>query len=265
MPRNKQETNTKAKRRAHNEGSIYYRADVKLWYGKVLTGRKADGSPQYTYVKAKKQEDVRTKVNALVRDVGLNGLPIATSCANANFGQMFCDWYGVFKADSVTDVTNEKNMGLMRLHIVPALGKYDITDIDTVRVQRFINSMKKQKLEGGFGYSNDSKCGYSSDYIRKARSLLDQFFKYALRKSLVTVNPVLDAKVGVVVSAENMDPDDEGKALTPELRVAVFQAVENHAVLKPILLTLAMQGLRTQDGHVKSKTKKSVLPPPLMN
>jgi len=37
----------------------------------------------------------------------------------------------------------------MKLHIFPALGKLDVKDVDTVRIQRFINKMKKEKLVGG--------------------------------------------------------------------------------------------------------------------
>jgi len=99
----------------------------------------------------------------------------------------------------------------------------------------------------GVGYANNSNGGYSSDYIKKTRSLLDQFFKYAVHKNFVTTNPVTDVKVGSVNKNDSTDPDDKGKALRPELRAVVFEAVENHPVLKPIIMTLAMQGLRTQE------------------
>ena len=190
--------NTKTKRRAHNEGSIYFRKDVGLWYGKVVTGRKADGSPQHTYVKGERQDEVRVKVNALAGEVNANGYSVESTCVNNNFKHLFSEWYDVFKAEDLADVTDEKNRSIMSLHIFPVLGKFDVDDIDTMRVQRFINKMKKEKLTGGFGYSNDSSGGYSSDYIKKTKSLLDQFFKYAVRKNLVKVNPITDVTVGSV-------------------------------------------------------------------
>lgn len=246
MP-HKKETKTKTKRRAHNEGSIYFRKDVGLWYGKVVTGRKADGSPQHTYVKGEKQDDVRIKVNALAGEVNINGFSVESSREDTNFKHLFSEWYDVFKAEDLADVTDEKNRSIMSLHIFPVFGKLDVKDIDTMRIQRFVNKMKREKLTGGFGYSNDSSGGYSADYIKKTKSLLDQFFKYAIRKNLVKTNPVSDVTVGSVEHNGRVDPDDEGKALRPELRVSVFEAVESNSVLKPILMTLSMQGLRTQE------------------
>jgi integrase len=245
MPRLR-ETKSVAGRRANNTGLIRERKDGRFEI-RITSGYKSDGKPNAKSYYFKTKAEAEKKAAILAADVLTNGYRNITTQTEIVFESEFREWYDVFKTDDVTDVTNEKNMSIMRLHIFPALGKYDVKDVDTVRIQRFINKMKREKLEGGFGYSSDSSGGYSVDYIKKTKSLLNQFFEYAVEKNFVATNPVKSVKVGSVNKEENTDPDEKGKALRPELRVAIFEAVENHPVLKPILLTFTMQGLRTQE------------------
>jgi len=240
------ETKTKAGRRANNTGSVTQRKDGR-WSCSVITGYKSNGKPDRKFFYFKNKHEAERKAASLAAEVIRAGYRNVLAVTNTNLEHLCTEWYEVFKAEDLSDVTNEKNWSIMKLHIFPALGALDVKDVDTMRIQRFINRMKRKKLEGGFGFSNDSDGGYSTDYIKKTRSLLDQFFKYAVRKNLVTTNPVSDVKVGSAGKNESIDPDEKGKALRPELRVAVFEAVENNPVLKPILMTLAMQGLRTQE------------------
>ena len=245
MPRLR-ETKTTADRRANNTGCVSQRKDGR-WVCAVITGYKADGKPIRKWLYFKTKAEAEKKATLLAAEVLSTGYRTESSRTDTNFGNLFSGWYNVFKAEDLSDVSNEKNGTIMRLHILPVLGALDIKDVDTLRIQRFINKMKKKTLEGGFGFSNNTDGGYSPDYIKKTRSLLDQFFKYAVKKDIVKTNPVSDVQVGSVTKNESTDPDERGKALRPELRVAVFEAVENDPVLKPILMTLAMQGLRTQE------------------
>ena len=245
MPRLR-ETKSIAGRAANNTGCVTERKDGRFMVS-VIIGYKSNGKPDRKCFYFKTRDEAEKKRTLLAAEVLTMGYRTAPSCIDSNFEQLLSEWYNVFRTDDLTDVTNEKNWGIMKLHIFPALGTYNIKDIDTMRIQRFVNRMKREKKTGGFGYSSDTSGGYSADFIKKTRSLLDQFFKYAVRKGIVNANPVTDVTVGSAGNNAHTDPDEKGKALHPELRTTVFEAVESHVVLKPILLTLAMQGLRTQE------------------
>ena len=245
MPRLR-ETKTTAGRRANNTGGITQRKDGR-WVCSITTGYKSDGKLIRKQIYFKSKHEAERGATLLSADVIKGGYRNVLVKTNTDLRYLMTEWYELFKVDSLADPSNEKNLGIMRLHIFPALGKFDVKDIDTERIQRFINKMKREKLEGGFGYSKDSDGGYSSDYIKKTKNLLEQFYKYAVRKNLVPTNPVPDVDVRVADKDASVDLDEKGKALRPELRVTVFSAVEDNPVLKPILMTLSMQGLRTQE------------------
>jgi len=240
------ETKSKAGRRANNTGSVTQRKDGR-WVCMIITGYKSDGKPDRKYYYFKTKHEAERKATLLSSEVISNGYRNVAAQAETNLKKLMVEWYELFKVERLTSPANEKNLGIMRLHIFPALGALDVKDIDTERIQRFVNKMKREKLIGGFGYSKDANGGYSVDYIIKTKSLLEQFFKYAVRKNFVSVNPVSDVDVRVAGKGTSVDADEKGKALRPELRATVFGAVESNPVLKPILMTLAMQGLRTQE------------------
>ena len=245
MPRLREPKHT-SNRRANNTGCVSQRKDGR-WICSVTMGYKSDGKPIRKQFYFKTKHEAERKAMSLAAEVINSGYRNVVAQAETNLKMLMTEWYELFKVERLTSPANEKNLGIMRLHIFPALGAFDIKNIDTERIQRFINKMKREKLTGGFGYSKDTSGGYSVDYIKKTKSLLEQFFKYAVRKNFVLVNPVSDVDVRVAGKCTSIDADEKGKALRPELRTTVFGAVESNPVLKPILMTLAMQGLRTQE------------------
>jgi len=264
MPRPKKDFN-KTKRRAHNEGSVYFRKDVGLWYGKVVVGRKADGSPKHEYVKGEKQADVLARVNALAGNVFENGLSVESSRSNTNFNDLLKRWYELSEAPDYTAPTDEKFRSMMKHHIFPAFKNLDIKNVDYQRLRVFFGAMKTTKqIAPKIGYCPNTKpkYGYSDDFIGKMKNLLYRFFDYAVGHKFVKYNPVEQIKkeerfrkgkkkTSKRTSAANVTVTGIQKkkvfALPPLLRASMLEWVSSHPFLKPIFITEMYMGLRPQE------------------
>ena len=235
MPQLK-EVKAKAKRRGNNEGSIFQRKDGR-WSGSVTTGYKTDGKPMRKTVYGNTRQDVAKKVAALSAQVFESGYSIVSAKNNQDFETLMREWYDLFEAPNIADVTNEKYRSMLKKHIFPAFGTLDVKDVDTKRLQRFFNEKKKVNVKG--------RVGYSSDYINKMKNLLNNFFKYAMKQHYVVTNPILDIEIKALSSSNSND--NQRQALRPEIRSAVLKWVEENQLLKPILITCKLTGLRPQE------------------
>ena len=75
------------------------------------------------------------------------------------------------------------------------------------------------------------------------KNLLNNFFQYAVRQHYITDNPITD----VVIRKRSTISEKSGKALRPEIREAVLSAVMENPILKPIVFTFMLTGLRPQE------------------
>jgi len=236
MPRLK-EPKPNVGRRGNNEGSIYQRKDGR-WCGSVTVGYKTNGTPIRKDVYGKTRNEVAKKVASMTSEVYQNGYTTVSAQTESNFEVLFRDWYELCKASALTDVTDEKFRSMMKKHIFPAFGEFDVKDVDFKRLQKFFNKMKTMKVK--------DKVGYSSDFINKAKNLLNNFFKYTVKHHLLSVNPMED------VDTKKVDDDDiehekKPQALRPETRKVIMKWVEENPILRPILITSAFTGLRPQE------------------
>jgi len=220
----------KAGRRGNNEGSIFQRKDGR-WSGEVIVGYKTDGKPDRKTVYGKTRQEAAQQVAALTAEVFKNGYTLSSARRDLNFQSLCMEWYDLFEAPRLADATVENRRRMMKLHIFAAFGRYDVKDIDENKLQRFFNAK--------------AKSGLSSDYIGKMKYLLNNFFRYATKKHYVGINPMID--VVTVKNDSSISKDRSGMALKPELRQAVLDMVENHKLLKPILITCTLTGLRPQE------------------
>jgi len=76
------------------------------------------------------------------------------------------------------------------------------------------------------------------------KQTLNQFFKYAVSKHLVTANPIPDV---IIPDNGNRYLTNEKLALSENLRKQIFSALENEPVLKPVIITFVLTGLRPQE------------------
>jgi len=237
MPRLK-ESKPKVGRRGNNEGSIYQRKDGR-WCGSVTVGYKTNGTPIRKDVYGKTRSEVAQKVASMTNDVFKNGYTMVSAQKETNFEILFREWYELCKAPALTDVTDEKFRSMMKTHIFPAFGAFDVKDVDFKRLQRFFNKMKTMKVK--------DRIGYSSDFIGKTKNLLNNFFKYTVKHHLLPANPMEDVDTKRADEGDDNDSEKKVQALRPEIRKAMFEWVEIDPLLKPILIVSTFTGIRPQE------------------
>jgi site-specific recombinase XerD len=230
MPQQIKKSKSKAGRRGNNEGSVYQRNDGR-WAGSVITGYRTNGRPIRKTVYAKTRNEVAAKVAEMTAEVYVKGYSTVSSRDDIGFQTLCKEWFDIFVAPGLADITEEHRRMMLKNHIFPEFGTFEVNDVDTRRLQRFFNAK--------------TKAGLSADYIGKMKYLLNNFFKYAVKQNYITANPMEDVvirKIGGKTTNEK-----SGKALSPEIRENVFAWVMENPILKPILITFTLTGLRPQE------------------
>ena len=251
MPKLK-ESKKQSGRRGNNEGSIFQRKDGR-WCGMVTVGYNAEGKPQRKNIYGTSRQEVAKKVSALTSHVFQEGYSTETANKERNFEILLREWYDLCVAPTITSVTAEKQRTMLKLHIFPAFGSFDIRVVDYKKIQKFFNEKLQATVdeEGRFGnlskqYKADKKRkGYSSDYLGKMKNLLNNFFKYAVRQNHVKVNP-LD-EVVVKKSAPDEANGKKTLALNHEQRETVLRFIKGKPLLETLIITCMLTGLRPQE------------------
>lgn len=237
MPQTRQST-PKAGRRGNNEGSIFFRKDMNCWYALVTVGYKTDGKPIRKSCRGETRQEVARQVAAMSLGVFTTGKCLVSTREDTNFKVLFKEWYELMKAPTITDVTDEKFRSMMLKHIFPAFGVFDVKDVDFKRLQKFFNRMKVAKVK--------DRVGYSADFIGKTKNLLNNFFVYAVKHHYVTANPMVDVDTKKV-EHDNGDTEVKAQALRPKTREAILDFVEEHPLVRPLVLTITFTGMRPQE------------------
>jgi integrase len=228
VSRQLKETKSKAGRRGNQEGSIYQRKSDGRWCGAVTVGIKPNGKPDIKVFYAKTRQDIAKKVAAKTAEVFENGYTNTLPKADCNFQLQIETWSALYTDRPLDSGTIEKHRNRVR-HTVREFGTLDLADITTDRLQEFFNAK--------------SRSGMCYDSISKIKNLLKNFFDYAYKRGLVGSNPMLD----VTISKSGDESESKGKALRSETRMHVLQLVGENPILKPIVSTLMMTGLRPQE------------------
>jgi len=233
MPQELKQTKNKAGRRGNNEGSIYQTKDGN-WCGAVTVGYRTDGKPIRKYKYGKTRQDVAKKVAALTDEVFANGYITTNASQERNFEVLCKEWFDLFVADTTSSTTESSRRTILKNHVYPAFGMLDVQNVDLLRLQKF--------------FKEKAKKGLSSDYIGKMKSLLNRFFIYAVKQGFIKSNPISD----VILPKPDVNDNDgcgetKGKALREEIREDVLTWVMENPLLKPIVITFTLTGLRPQE------------------
>jgi integrase len=121
------------RKRGHKEGSVYQRGDG-LWVAAVSL---PDGGRKYRY--AKTRVEAARKLNEALQAIE-NNLPVASS--NATFEAFLRDWLEG-KKPSLEPGSYVRYSGLIRKHIVPALGKVTLAKLTPQQIERFYSAKTK--------------------------------------------------------------------------------------------------------------------------
>lgn len=159
-------------RRAAGEGTIRWDEKRKRWEARLSLGFGADGQRVRKAVYGKTQAAVRQKLDVLKAQVS-SGLPVATERITVKtfLEQWLAD---AESAGKWAPLTLRRHRDLVRVHLVPALGRHRLEKLEPDHVQRLMAA----KLDAGL----------SPRTVKYIRGLLRQALEQALRWGKVTRN-----------------------------------------------------------------------------
>lgn len=202
-----------AKRRAKNEGSVFYRKDKKLWVGQITL---PDGQKITKY--AKTQGEVKDWL-LTQRTAYKNGVLVSNK---VTVGEYLDRWRSEVVKYQVRESTFETQGYIIEKHIKPTLGEVLLTKLTPSHLQNLI----AQKLEEG----------YSRRTVKFIHTIMNQMLTQAKSWGLVGTNI---AEV-VAVPKEVKKPFE---VLTQE-QVNHFLDVVKTDRLYPLYVVLLSTGLR---------------------
>lgn len=221
-----------AGKRGHDEGSIYQRADGR-WAAAVSLGYTAEGKRERKTIYGKTRKEVAAKLLEMQKAVQA-GLPLEKETVTV--AQLMDAWLTEVAAPSVRPRTYHSYAQLVRLHIVPALGRERLAKVDAKRVQAFL----REKQEAGL----------SPRTVQYLRAVLRRAFQQAVKWDWIARNVV------ALTDAPKVEKH-EVPAFTPEQAQALLTAfsTHRHEVLFTVVLGLGLRlgealGLRWQDVSI---------------
>ncbi len=212
-------------KRGNGEGSIYFRKSDEKWVGSItLENRKR----KVFYGKTRKE--VQEKLKVVLRDQQQGTLITAPKQTLAQF---LFEWLENSQKQSVRPRTYERYEELVRLHIVPALGRHDLQKLSAQHLQAF--------------YAKKAEEGLSATTINHFHNVLHKALDTAVKWNLVARN-VCD-----LVSPPHRK-QFEVHPLTVEQVQKLLSVVEGHYMEALFKLALAtglrrgeLMGLKWQD------------------
>jgi integrase len=126
-------------KRANSEGSIYQRSDGR-WVGSISLGFR-NGKPLRKSYYGKTRKEVHDKLTRALRD-HQQGLPVATD-ERQTLGQYLTYWLNEVVKSSVSAKTYRSYEQVVRVHLMPELGKVQLTKLSRQNIQTFLNTKQK--------------------------------------------------------------------------------------------------------------------------
>lgn len=196
-------------KRGNGEGSIYQRKSNGRWEGSITL---PDGSRKVFY--GKKRAEVAEKINAAIADQRRGMLPTTSS---ATVQEYIEPWLEDVHKSTIKLSTYNHYEKLVRLYIVPGLGRIKLQSLTPQQVQTF--------------YSKKLKEGLSPKSINNIHGLLHKALSNAVKWNILPRN-ICDAVTPPRLRRK------EKTVLAPEQAHVLLQNIKNHRL--EALLTLAL-------------------------
>ena len=170
-----------AKRRPNGDGLVRKRDDGR-WEGRIVAGRKNDGSAIYRSVFAEKQSELMPKLNELKAQYA--GIRL-TEDSSITLGEWMARWMEEYKKPILRPSTYSGYSKDIENHIIPYLGAKKLTQLKTSEIQKHYNYL----LESGRVKDNGKGKGLSNATVRGIHMVLREALDSAVREGLIPRNP----------------------------------------------------------------------------
>lgn len=202
------------RKRGHGEGSVYQRESDGRWVGQVTV---PNGKPKYLYGKTRRE--AADKMTAALREVQ-QGKPLPNG--KQTVAGFLTYWLEDVARQSARPGTYRSYETLVRLHIVPAIGRIPLAQLSAQQVQHML--------------TEKAKAGMSARRRQMIRAVLRAALSQALKWRLVTFNAAADA---APVRVEKKDVP----VLTPDDATALVAAIKGDP-LEALYISALASGLR---------------------
>jgi integrase len=201
--------------KANREGTIYQRKDKGIWCAAITL---ANGTRKYVY--GPTREDVAEKLTQALSD-RRNG--IAPPNQRETVGSWLTQYVDDLEARGTAHGTVVRYKGILRNHVMAALGRYRLAQLQPQHIQSYQADLLKQ--------------GSSAKTITLHRSLLGGALKQAVSFGLISRNVV------ALVKPPREDKDNKGTMLTPQEGRALLGAVrgDRNEAFYFVLLTAGLR------------------------
>ena len=226
-------------RRANGEGSIVQLSDGTWRAAYRLDG--ADGRPQRKYLRARTQKEVREKLHEAQRQLAQGVVADGTMTV----GKWLDHWLKTVIDGRVgSDNTRANYEQIVRVHLVPQLGKIRLDKLTPEQVDRFLRS----KADAGLGRS----------HVGRMRTLLADALTHAERRGLVARN------AGALSVMPKTTAPTERQSFTPDQARALLGAAKGER-LEALVVVGGSIGLRPGEllGLLWSDVDLDASPPTL--
>ena len=191
-----------AKRRGHGEGGIYQRESDGKWCASVDLGF-VNGKRRRKVIYGKTRKEVADKLKALHRDqaAGLNIAPEQQTIA-----QFLETWLAQTVKIRNRDGTYENYRQIIRSHILPSIGAYQLARLTPEQVQEMLNQLTER--------------GLAPRTVRNVRAVLRDALNQAVKRRRIPFN------VAALVEIPRAEKP-RIEPLTPEQARALLVAVRS--------------------------------------
>lgn len=207
------------KKPEQSSSSIYRGADGN-WHARVTVGRQPDGTPQRRHLQRQTKPELRDAVRDLERTRDTGGHMWTTD--DISLEHWLEHWLEAVLPMTVRWKTRSTYHSLMRVHVLPALGRWSLSELRPEIFEEHYRLMQRH--------------GHSTHVIRAVHRVLRSSLNEAVRRRRITTNPL---QVARPPRAEHV----EVEPLTVEECRRVLEAAQ--ATMHPARWSLALSlGLR---------------------
>lgn len=182
----------KSTRNAQGGGTIRQRKDGR-WEARFTVGRDpGTGKQIQRSIYGSTQKEVRQKLTQIVAavDEGTYQSP-----NKIKVSEWMKEWMTTFCAGKVKPLTYQSYEGIIKNHIVPAIGAVELQAVKGTHVQRLYNTM--------------TKAGLSGKTVKNVSAVLHKAFAVALKQGIIQANPCAAAELPKVEHHEISPLTDE--------------------------------------------------------
>ncbi|MGW2147192.1 tyrosine-type recombinase/integrase [Nonomuraea bangladeshensis] len=241
----KRRTGRRIRKRSNGEGSIWPRKDGR--YGYAAFVQTTAGTMKRVQGSARTQEDARKKLTELLRQAD-EGIPVSSE--NWTLAGFLNYWLRNIVSQERRPKTYQGYEGVVRLHLIPGLGKKRLGKLNAQDVRLFINRVRSecQCCRNGWDASRDKpvccacKGGQCCDsrlstrMVQSIHAVLRNALECAVREEIIARNVAKLVKVPVPKYKVN-------RGLTVPQARAVLKAARDHRLYALYVLALCL-GLR---------------------